>query len=356
MERMPLEIQTLYAELMERLTSLEAARSIGHVPGSFVTKKIKGDTYYYFQYSDPGGMKRQLYIGRRDRFLDEVVKQYQEGRQIISEEEIGIHRLCSLLRTGGALLTDPVSARVLKALSDGGVFHLGAVLVGTHAFLVLGNLLGIRWTGGLLRTQDIDIAAEATVSIVIPDIKADIPGVLEGLKMGFLPVPQLDPRKPSTSFKVRGKGLRVDLLTPLRGKRPQGPIGIPRLNAVAQPLPFLDFLITRPVRGAIINGGGILVNIPDPARMAFHKLIISGERVTLMHTKREKDLRQAAQIFSILIEERPGDIRMVWEEIRLRGKGWVRRVNQSISGLSKIDSEAGKRVADFLAGGKGFSP
>ena len=198
MERMPLEIQTIYAELMERLSSLEAGRSIGHVPGSFVTKIIKSDIYYYFQYSDPGGIKLQRYIWRKDRFLDEVVRQYQEGRQVFSEEEIGIHRLCSLLRSGGALLTDSASARVLKALSDGGIFHLGAVLVGTHAFLVLGNLLGVRWTGGLLKTQDIDIAAEATVSIAIPDIKADIPGVLEGLKMGFLPVPQLDPRKPST--------------------------------------------------------------------------------------------------------------------------------------------------------------
>lgn len=349
MERMPLEIQTLYAELMERLSSLEAGRSIGHVPGSFVTKNIKGDTYYYFQYSAPGGIKRQLYIGRKDRFLDEVVKQYQEGRQVFSEEEIGIHRLCSLLRSGGALLTDPVSARVLKALSHGGAFHLGAVLVGTHAFVVIGNLLGVRWTGGLLRTQDIDIAAEATVSIAIPDLRADIPGVLEGLKMGFLPIPQLDPRKPSTSFRVRGKGLRVDLITPLRGKRPQGPISISRLNAMAQPLPFLDFLIHQPVRGSIVDGGGILVNVPDPTRMAFHKLIVSGERATLMHTKREKDLRQAAQIFSILIEERPGDIRMVWEEIQRRGKGWVRRVDQGISGLTKIDSEVGEKISAFLS-------
>jgi hypothetical protein len=111
----------------------------------------------------------------------------------------------------------------------------------------------------------------------------------------------------------------------------------------------LDFLITRPVRGAIIDGGGILVNIPDPARMAFHKLILSGERVTLMHTKREKDLRQAAQTFSILIEERPGDVRMVWEEIELRGKGWVRRVNQGVSALSKIDSEVGKKIMAFLS-------
>jgi hypothetical protein len=101
MERMPLEIQTLYSELMERLSALEARRSIGHVSGSFVTKAIKGDTYYYFQYSDPGGIKKQLYIGRKDRILDEVVKKYRQERGAFAEEEIGIQRLCSLVRTGG---------------------------------------------------------------------------------------------------------------------------------------------------------------------------------------------------------------------------------------------------------------
>jgi hypothetical protein len=346
---MPLEIQTLYAELLERLSALEARRSIGHVSGSFVTKMIKGDTYYYFQYSDPGGMKRQLYIGRKDRFLDEVVKKYREERGSFEEEGAGIQRLCALLRAGGALLADSASARVLKALSAGGVFRLGAVLVGTHAFLVLGNLLGAKWAGGSLRTQDIDIAAEPTVSIAIPDLWTDIPGVLESLEMGFLPVPQLDPRRPSTSFKVRGKGLRLDLLTPLRGRRSQGPVTIPRLNAAAQPVPFLDFLITRPVRGAIVDSSGILVNVPEPARFALHKLIISGERVTVMHTKREKDLRQASQVFSILIEERPGDVHLAWEEIQHEGKGWVKRVTDGVSALVKIDSAIAKKVASFLS-------
>ena len=42
--------------------------------------------------------------------------------------------------------------------SDGGVFRLDGVLVGTHAFLVLGNILGVPWDGGSIRTQDIDIA------------------------------------------------------------------------------------------------------------------------------------------------------------------------------------------------------
>jgi hypothetical protein len=46
MTKLPLEVQTLYAELMERLAAAEAVRAIGDVPGSFVTKTVKGEEYY----------------------------------------------------------------------------------------------------------------------------------------------------------------------------------------------------------------------------------------------------------------------------------------------------------------------
>jgi len=196
---------------------------------------------------------------------------------------------------------------------------------------------------------ELHIAAEATISIALADLQTDVPGVLEGLEMGFLPVPQLDPRKPSTSFVVRGKGLRVDLLTPLLGRRSRGPVRIPRLNAAAQPIPFLDFLITRPVRGATVDRGGTLLNVPEPARFAFHKLIISGERDMVMHTKRTKDLRQAAQIFEILLDERPGDVQIAWDEIREKGKGWVRRAREALKVLAKFDHRTVKQVAVALA-------
>lgn len=336
MERMPLEVQNLYTELLDRLLEIDARRSISHVPGTFVTKRVKGETYYYFQYSDPGGIKRQIYIGRKDSPLEKAVKSYQEARSLFHEDVAGIQRLCALLRAGEALLTDSASARILKTLADAGVFRLNGVLVGTHAFLVIGNLLGVRWAGGSIRTQDIDIAAEPSLSIVFPGPDSDIPGVLDALQMGFLPVPQLDPGKPSTSFVVRGKGLRLDLLTPLRGRRVQKPVFIPRLKAAAQPLPFLDFLMSRPVRGAIVDGGGILVNVPDPARFAIHKLIVSGEREAMMHTRREKDLNQAAQVFSILLEDRPGDIGIAWEEIRSHGKGWVKRVQRGVAAMERF--------------------
>lgn len=61
MQRQPLEVQTIYAELLEQLSVYEASRSIGHTAGSFVTKMVKGQEYYYFQHVAPGGTKRQTY-------------------------------------------------------------------------------------------------------------------------------------------------------------------------------------------------------------------------------------------------------------------------------------------------------
>jgi hypothetical protein len=38
MTRLPLETQTLYAELLEQLTALEAQRAIGYLTGCFTLK------------------------------------------------------------------------------------------------------------------------------------------------------------------------------------------------------------------------------------------------------------------------------------------------------------------------------
>ena len=86
-----------------------------------------------------------------------------------------------------------------------------------------------------MRTQDIDLAAGQALEVAVPQIEADLPAALESLNMGFLPVPGLDPKRPQTSFKVRGHSLRVDLLTPATGSRNGKPVYISRLKAAAQP-------------------------------------------------------------------------------------------------------------------------
>jgi len=47
-DKLPLETQTLYAEMMEQLVALEAHRSMGHASGCFTAKDIKGASYYIF--------------------------------------------------------------------------------------------------------------------------------------------------------------------------------------------------------------------------------------------------------------------------------------------------------------------
>ena len=167
------------------------------------------------------------------------------------------------------------------------------------------------------------------------------------LQMGFLPAPGLDPASPSTSFKVRGQSLRVDLLTPVARPQPE-PVILPRFAAAAQPMLFLDYLIESPWRAAVVDGGVVAVNVPDAARFALHKLLAAGERPAVMQAKREKDLLQAAQVLEVLNEDRPGDLALAWEALGARGKSWMARVSKSVPALDRISSVAADVVRELI--------
>ena len=91
--------------------------------------------------------------------------------------------------TGGALVTGPTVGRVLKALADSGVFHLDGVLLGTQAFIALGNLLGFHWEKSALRTQDIDLGGRVTMSVGLFDVQADVPDTLKVCRWAFCRFP-----------------------------------------------------------------------------------------------------------------------------------------------------------------------
>ncbi len=338
MDRLPLEVQTLYAELVDQLSALEAGRALGSAPGSFVTKIVKGQEYCYFQHVDASGRKRQVYLGRRDDALDSLAARYAEHRADLAPDHESIQRLGALLRAGGAGVTDPASARVLKGLADARVFRSGGVLVGTHAFIVIGNLLGVRWTGAGMRTQDVDLAAPRLLEVVAAETPLDLPGAIESLEMGFLPVPGLDPASPSTSFKVRGQSLRVDVLTPARTAA-QKPVMIRRFAAAAQPLKYLDYLIEHPVRAAVVGSDPALVFVPDPARFALHKLLVASDRPATETTKRAKDVVQAGQLLDALLEDRPADVALAWGALQERAASWAKKARAQAARLPAVVGE-----------------
>jgi hypothetical protein len=348
MRRLSPETQTLYAELMEQLTAIEARRSIGSLKGCFTTKEVKGESYYYFQYSDLNGVSRQVYVGKKSPALENLVHKFKYEKGLLKPDLDHVKRLCSQIKAGGAITTDSSTARIIKSLADSGVFRLNNVLVGTHAFSVMGNMLGVHWETHVT-THDIDIAASKHIDIAVPDITPDVPDTLEKLELGFLPIPALNPKNPSTSFKVRGSTLMVDILTPAAGDS-EKPVFIASLNTSAQPLRYLAYLLEDLVKAVVVNGEGVLVNIPNPARYAFHKLIISQERGIAMHSKSEKDIAQAASLFMILTEDRPGDLLIAFEDIGKRGKSWIANLKKGLALLkAKFPVEYGKLISTVPA-------
>ncbi len=332
MLRLAPEIQTLYAELSERLRAFEAARSFASLAGTFARKRVRDADYWYFKTSAGPEGQREYYVGPNDEATRALMRAHAAGRVDAALAEEPIERLCAMLRTGGAQTIDTPSARVIAGLASAGVFRLGGVLVGTHAYVAMGNLLGVRWTSGL-RTQDIDIAAATMLEVAVPQQESDLPRALDSLNKGFLPVPGLDPRDPETSFKVRGQTLRVDLLTPAAGRRTGRPIVIPRFRAAAHPMEFLDYLLEAPVAAPIVGGGATLVQVPDPARFALHKLVIADRRPVSAQAKAAKDRQQAAELIEALHADRLGDLHIAVDRLNRQPRSWRVRARRALAKL-----------------------
>ncbi len=347
--RHPEDSQTLHSELLAILLAAESERGWSHLSGSFTTKLVKGLEYVYFQYSDPGGSKRQLSIGRRNDSLNEIMNSYSVQRATREADRAQIARLAGLLRAAGITLVPHGSGRILRALADAGVFASGGVLMGSYAFLIIGNLLGLACPEAAWRTQDVDIAGH--VRVAVPALDANVPKALESLQMGFIPVPQLDPRHPSTSFRVRGKQLRVDLITPGRDGD-SAPIHIPRFKAAAAPIKFLSLAMEEAQPAAAIESKtATLVAVPSPARFALHKLLVSQTRSVIQQTKSGKDLHQAALLIEALAEDRPDDLEHAALAFAESGPAVTRKVMRGLAAALKRwpDCEAGAAlVASIL--------
>jgi hypothetical protein len=197
------------------------------------------------------------------------------------------------------------------------------VLVGSHAFAVIGNSLGVKWRDAIARTEDVDIAHDYRIAVALAQggRPADVRQVLGD------PLPRfavLSPTHAATAFRVRGTDIEVELLTPMIGKETRKPIQISVLGVAATPLRFLDYLIEDTQPGAVLGGSGVLVNVPRPGRFALHKLIVASRRGTRSsaHGKAAKDRAQASELLHVLIEDLPGEITLAWKELCRRGKAW----------------------------------
>ncbi len=334
--RLPEALATLYAELLDQCIQAEAEAQ-AFERGSFVSKTINGITYWYRQESQ-GGRKQQVYLGRETPALLQRMQRASEIRDAVKEDERRRRELVRMLVAGGVPRQSAPVGQILRTLRDAGMFRLGGVLIGTHAFGSYANMLGVRFEQQSIRTADVDIAHDASVALALgrEEPSVDVPAALKQIEPRFVSVPGLDPREPSTSMKVRGRDLRIDFLTTAR-RRNSDPVVLPRFKIAAAPLPGIDYLIADPAPAVIIANSGILVNVPAPARFAFHKLWVSSERPVAEQVKARKDRLQAEQLLEVLAEDRPGDITAAWRALEPR-RTMVKAVSAALRSLKMGES------------------
>lgn len=140
--------------------------------------------------------------------------------------------------------------------------------------------------------------------------------------------------EPTCSWINLATGISVDLLAPLARKWDEYTVELPALQARAEKLKFMDYLIRDEIRAAIVHGAGIPVNVPQPARYAVHKLVIANDRKN--PEKKQKDLRQAAILAKWFLENDRETFADALDEARDRGPGWRKRLETSLNAASII--------------------
>jgi hypothetical protein len=343
---LPLSTQTAYAQLLDAALGAELVRSVADLPGSFNAKTVKGRAYWYFQYTEPSGKLRQVYVGPDN---DAVQRLMQRQRETGAAQSLGPLARSALALGCTALL--PRHLRVIRRLADYGFFHAGGLLIGTHAFLAYGNMLGLRW-GGQERTQDIDFAhAGKAVALVLPsDVQVKTNEAIESLAMGFLPVTGLSGKSGGTYLIPAEPEFRLDFLTPLN-RGGDTPYVHPQLNITLQPLPFMEYSLEKFEQAVLFsNDGTVLVNVPSPERYALHKLLVYGERSSTFRAKSAKDLAQAACLSAYLWDHRREALAEALQDLLSRGKGWVSRYKQGAAALHKAypEIEVSARLASAV--------
>lgn len=330
-----LTAQTAYAQLLEAAVASLHGSTLADLPGSFAAKTVKGHKYWYYQYTEPSGKLRQAFVGPDNDAVRTLIAR-KGGASLLSP-------LVPLIRSAVALGCAEVLPRhmkVLARLADYGFFRAGGVLVGTHAFLAYGNMLGVRW-GGADRTQDIDFAhAGKSLSIALPqDFRIDTCAAIQSLDLGLLPVGELTGKAGATYLNPREPEFRLDFLT-TRHRGGDAPFEHPQLGIALQPLRFMEFSLVD-VQQAVLFAGDrcVVASVPQPARFALHKLIVHGERQGAYAAKSAKDLAQAAALLTFLKEHRSWEVEEAWADLLSRGKGWRTRVARGHAALSKTVPE-----------------
>jgi hypothetical protein len=293
------------------------SRVLAGTPGTLKRRTQSGRKYWVREHIRADGRKVDEYLGAEAAVGREQLETLRAEIELAKALASGSGKL----RLFGYQRLDRKPAAVLEVFFNRGLIQAGLTLVGSHAYGVLLNELGVLAPG--YRTQDIDVARARTLAVALPD-DVSFQQLLRETGLPFVPVPGMPSRKPSASFKLPGaEALTIDLLIP--GRKIGEVLPVKELNAFAQAIPLLDFLIAEPIDAVVLSPNQVIpVRVPAPERFALHKLFSSQSRRT-GRDKVRKDLEQAALLIAVIEDETPGSIGDAFRRVPAESKAAVRR-------------------------------
>lgn len=309
--------QATYHTEFENLSQWAQAQEIIHIgtPGRIEERLRGADTFFYHRFYNASGNPSEKYVGGPSGTPDAEFAR-KNAIDKISSAEMVVQSVRELRKLGFATIEDKAGA-TLAALHNHGLFAHGLTLIGSHAYGAILNQLGVKAPSYL--TEDIDTVRPYPLHLAtMPQMS-----LLEILQTSGLPFikakTSLKPGGKSETYKLPGKEkLLVDLL--VNGSAVGEPILVPELDAYAQSVPHLDYLVHGRSDSVILSKNyAVPVYTPNPARFAIHKLFSALSRVN-QPAKSDKDIFQAATLICVLEDKYPGDMRDAFDAFPASGK------------------------------------
>ncbi len=296
--------------------------------GTIKQKKIGGKTYYYLSYRQ-GKKIIDEYLGAA---VPEDLRPKLEERKALLNRLKEIKASLALLRHPAEAATDLSGAiiGILRALSKEGLWDSGLEIIGSWCFLIYQKHLPLKPYP--LRTEDIDLL----IPIPYKGKRHDLPRVLQ--QLGFS-----ESFHPDGSSLFTGAGLRIEFVSPKRGRSESSAARVPDLKVTTQLLRYTDMLASQTL---VLNvARGAKVRLPSPAAFLLHKLIIAS--LWQRSEKQVKDLGQAMAVarFVLQNQEQRKQLGSLWSALL---PGWRKKAASSLrKARALVPLEAG--AADGLA-------
>lgn len=318
--------QTSYAELYD-MTRSAASDRFATLRGSFHRRRIKNKIYIYFNFRDTDGHVRSTYVGPEGSRVQALIDDFEQAK-IASRVEALAQRAQACMALGCSAVPEK-HFKIIHKLAHYGFFRWQGVLVGTHAYVAMGNMLGVRWTWNETSTGIGFSDAASRISIAMhADVEIPVHDAISSLEMGLLPVREFSGQTATQRRNPDETALRIEFIVPTSDSRQAAQIS--DLNITSQPRAFTELLLEYTVSGvAFAKRGACTVNLPDPARLAIHDLIVHGERQVTNHANsstgqaQSSDLAQPAALIEWHLDQnRNAPFREAWRDALARGPNW----------------------------------